>query len=329
MRSDAIVRLAGLFGAAKINARRTYVQITCPLAPRTHENGTDKRPSLSILVKDMERSGWKCHACHEKGLLNDLVTRWAIIARKDPSELYDIIKKEEEGLEALQTRVDARLVEGKWGNGSTHLVDGIDFEVFEEKELDSFERAVPQWVLDRGISIETCREWGLRYDPVWKDPETGKNWPRVVIPVRRRDGKLVGLVGRVIDPDAPNKYFAYWHWTKTNFLYGLDRIKGTEDILVVEGMFDVLRLWEYGLPVVGLIGSEPSDRQTQMLLEFRRVLLALDRDKAGVGGTSGMVRRLKDRVPLFAVPFPDGKTDPKQFSFDEAWGGYKNARRIL
>lgn len=330
MRSDAIVRLAGMLGVTKINARRTYVQITCPLSPKTHQNGSDKHPSLSILVKDTERSGWKCHACGEKGLLNDLITHWAVINRKDPSEAYDLIKKEEEGLEALQTRVDAR-VEGKWGDRPSSLIsNGVDFEVFDERELDSFERAVPQWAIDRGLSLDTCKEWGLRNDPEWKDPMTGQAWHRLVIPIRRRDGKLVGLVGRAIDDEAPDKYFAYWHWNKSNYIFGQDRIpKDAKAVIVVEGMFDTMKFWEYGLPVGGMIGSEPSERQAQMLLEYEKVLLALDRDKAGEKGTDWLIRRLRGRVPLFSVPFPDRKTDPKQFSFDEAWDGYRNAKRIL
>jgi hypothetical protein len=329
MRSEAIIRLAGMLGAIKINARRTYVQIPCPLASKTHQNGTDKHPSLSILVKDVERSGWKCHSCGAKGLLNDLITHWAVINRKDPTEPYALIKKEEEGLEALCTRVDHRLVDDKW-NAPSFVSDGVDFEVFEEKELDAFERSVPQWAIDRGLTLETCKEWNLRYDPEWKDPETGENWPRLVIPVRRRDGKLVGLVGRALDHDCPNKYWAYWHWNKSNYIYGQDRVpKDAKAIIVVEGMFDTMKLWEYGLPVGGVIGSEPSERQAQMLMEYGKVLLALDRDKAGEKGTDWLIQRLRNRVPLFSVPFPDGKIDPKQFTFEEAWEGYKNARRIL
>ena len=113
MRADAAVQLATMLGAPKINSRRTYVQIPCPLAPQTHEKGTDKHPSLSILVSDVERSGWKCHACGEKGALSLLVTKWATITRKDPGPLYDFIQKEEEGVEAIHTRIDTRL-EARW-----------------------------------------------------------------------------------------------------------------------------------------------------------------------------------------------------------------------
>lgn len=317
-----------MLGAPKINARRTYVQIPCPLAPQTHANGTDRHPSLSILISDMERSGWKCHACGEKGALPILVTKWATISRQDPGPLYDLIKKEEEGLEARQNRVDNRLVGGKWGNKSL-VVDNVDWETYSDAEMEAFQKSVPQWVIDRGASLETCKAWGLREDPAWADPETGEKWTRVVIPVRRADGKLVGIMGRAIDSACPDKYWSYVHFVKTNHLFGLDRIEKRDSVIVVEGMFDVLRLWGYGLPVVGIIGSEPSERQAQMLLGFKRVLLALDRDSAGEKGNRRLTGRLLNRVPLFAVPFPDGKTDPKQFTKEEAERAVANAKRIL
>lgn len=327
MRKEAILKLVEMLGVKKAEPHATYVIIDCPFASVSHKNGEDKHPSLSILVRPNERSGFKCHSCGEKGVLSWLVTRWALLTRKDPIPLFDLIKREEEGVEAVQNRIECRVTE-KWADQNT-IADRVDWEVFSDEEFKPFLGRVHPSVLDK-ISIETCKEWGIGHDPEWRNPEDGTKWPRTIIPVRRRDGKLVGLMGRAIYDDTPNKYWNYFHFVKTNYLFGLDKLKpGFDSVIVVEGMFDVMKFWQFGLPVVGTMGALPSERQALLLQEHGRVCLALDCDKAGKEGVSWLTQRLKDRVPLFTVKFPDGKTDPKQFTKDEAWRAFENVRRIL
>jgi DNA primase len=94
-------------------------------------------------------------------------------------------------------------------------------------------------------------------------------------------------------------------------------------------LFDVLKWWEYGLPVVGLMGSQPSEAQAKLLLEFEMVYLALDADEAGAKGTKWLKSRLKGRVPIYAVRFPEGKKDPGEMGKEEAWAAITTAKRIL
>lgn len=327
MRADAIVQLAGMLGV-KSSVHRTYVQIECPFSAFTHAKGSDRHPSCNVMVDEVGRSGFRCHSCGEGGSLGYLAVRWSLLTHKDATPIQDLIEREEESVAAVHNRLD-RKFDSKWEPHVEEKIKQRDFEVFDDVELEKFGGKVPQWVLDKGISIATCKEWQLGCDSNWRDPATNEMWQRVVIPIHRKDGKLVGLMGRVTDPAAPNKYWNYWHFPKTNYLFGLHKLKSKDRVMVVEGMFDVIRLWEYGLPVVGMMGKEVSEKQFQLLLEFERVYIALDADKAGEQGMEVLARKLNDRVPIFRVRFPNGKVDPKDMTKEEAFSAVETAKRIL
>lgn len=318
--------MAGMMGVTKTQIRSTYVLMSCPFASKLHQKAEDKHPSLSVVLG--LRSYWRCFACGQRGILYGLAYQWASLFGKDPAPILDLIDFEENSVTVRCQILDQKF-DAKWKKDGESMADRIDFEVFDEMELGPFTGRVPQYILDRGIALATCKEWQIGSDPDWRDPETKQIWPRVVFPVRRMDQKLVGIVGRTIDDDGPNRYYNYWHFTKTNHLYGIDKVKDRDFVMVVEGMVDVLKLWEYSLPVVGTMGAMPSDRQAQLLQEFGKVLLALDRDKAGKEGVEWLIPRLKDRVQLYTVTFPDGKTDPKQMTMEESWEAVDKAKRVL
>lgn len=321
--------MAEMMGVDKVQVRSTYVLMSCPFSKVTHEKATDRHPSLSVVLGP--RSHWRCFACGQRGIMYGLAYQWGHQEKKDPAPLLDLIDAEENSLTAVCTRLDQGFEDRwkGWQPQSEAAADKVNFDVFEEVELEPFIGRVPQYILDRGISIETCKEWQLGLDKDWRDFDTKVVWPRLVFPVRRKDGKLVGMIGRALEDGAPHKYYNYWNFTKTSHLYGLDKVKDRDWVIVVEGMIDVLKFSEYRLPVVGTMGALPSERQALLLQEFGRVCLALDRDKAGVEGERWMTRRLEGRVPVFTVPFPDGKTDPKQFTMEEAWTAVENMKRIL
>ena len=328
MRADAIVKLADLLGVRASTPRTTYVLMECPLAPVTHKKGTDNTPSLSVLVKDGDRSGWICHSCGSKGTLPGLVVQWATYFAKDPGPALDLINQEENSVEAVCGRIDHKWDE-KWKERDTAAVAGVDFEVFGEQELASFLGRVPRYIIDRGFSLETCKAWQLGFDKEWRDPD-GNLRPRLTIPVRRKDGKLVGMVGRALDDDKKDKYWNYWHFHKSHYLFGQDRTEQEKPlVVVVEGYLDVMRWWEYGINVVATMGSHPSDEQIRLLSAYEDIFLAYDKDDAGFKGRDEIADRLKNRVTLWDTTFPGGKTDPKQLTRDEAEFCLLHSKKIL
>lgn len=279
MRLEGIMRLLKVMGIEDgAQSHPSYVQICCPFAAETHSSGTDRHPSLSIRVAEMEKSGWKCFGCGLSGYLFSFVTRWGQIAQKNPMPLLDMIDKEENSIEAAFVRLDSRW-NAVWSK-EQKAVEKSDFEVFNEIEAQQFQTEnPPQYILDRGISAETCKAWGIGYDAGWSDH--GVVRPRVVFPVRRRDGKLVGMIGRAADGVKEKKYFNYWRFEKSKFLFGEHMIEKRGKVAVVEGQIDVIKWWEYGIPTVGLIGGEASEAQIKLLLDYEAVYVALDRDEKG------------------------------------------------
>ena len=81
---------------------------------------------------------------------------------------------------------------------------------------------------------------------------------------------------------------------------------------VVEGVFDVLAVRQWGYPVVGLLGTNVRPDQVDQLRAFSRAYLMLDTDDAGFEATLA----LYDAIGPSAVPvaLPDGVKDPAELA---------------
>lgn len=135
------------------------------------------------------------------------------------------------------------------------------------------------WV-DEGISLDTMREFGVRYDP-YSD--------RIVVPIRDIQGNIVNVHGRTIDPDWKEKklrkYTFFFSQGSVNTIYGFwenrEEIMKSRAILLFEGEKSVLKAKEMGYPNTGaLLTSHLSDNQFKILIKLglRRVVFCLDSD---------------------------------------------------
>ena len=82
-------------------------------------------------------------------------------------------------------------------------------------------------------------------------------------------------------------------------------------LVLVEGYFDVLRLWQYGIcHAVALMGSTLSEVQEAQLVEAvgsqGRITLLFDGDPSGRACTQDALERLSRRVFVKAILLPDG-----------------------
>lgn len=72
-------------------------------------------------------------------------------------------------------------------------------------------------------------------------------------------------------------------------LYNLNRARAHLSelgyLIVVEGFFSVVKLYELGFPnVVAIMGSDVSEAQARLLTEAKEVVILFDGDDAGWGG---------------------------------------------
>jgi DNA primase len=144
---------------------------------------------------------------------------------------------------------------------------------------------------------------------------------RLMFPILDSPGRNIGFGGRLLGPGEP-KYLnssesAVFFKGKT--LYGLNwaknDIRREDQVLVVEGYFDVVRLMAAGLnAVVAPMGTALSDAQAAMLRKLtKNVFLLYDSDKPGLQATfrSGD-ELLRQGVSVRVVTLPEGE-DPDTF----------------
>jgi DNA primase len=144
---------------------------------------------------------------------------------------------------------------------------------------------------------------------------------RLMFPILDSAGRNIGFGGRLIGPGDP-KYLNSAEsavFSKGKTLYGLNWAKNDvrreDQVLVVEGYFDVVRLMAAGVTtVVAPMGTALTDAQAAALRKLtKNVFLLYDSDKAGLQATfrSGD-ELLRQGVSVRVVTLPEGE-DPDTF----------------
>jgi DNA primase len=97
----------------------------------------------------------------------------------------------------------------------------------------------------------------------------------------------------------------------------------TYPIVIVEGFFDCIKLWQHGLRrVVAIMGSTLSPAQEAFLHKHAapqsRVIVMFDEDDAGRAGREDIVRRLAKRLFVKAHIFDEESQQPENLTADHA-----------
>lgn len=183
--------------------------------------------------------------------------------------------------------------------------------------------SMPQWFTDRGFSWNTINHWDLRYDPVFDS---------VVIPVKW-GGELIGTVTRHTHPSMP-KYQNSDNLPKSDILFG-EFSSSKPEIILSEGVLDVIWQWQLGYNAAGILGTYLSDAQVKILNRYRfgTVTLALDNDEPGKRGTTAALKCLTRNGYLLPqikiIDFPNGIKDSQDCSPHLLAELYQNRRGIL
>ena len=132
----------------------------------------------------------------------------------------------------------------------------------------------------RNISAETLKIWSAF---TWDDGD--KFAGRVIFPIRDITGKTVGLIGRLLrdDPTKP-KYHIYPPGLKLPLCPAKPKMIQNR-IILVEGIFDALNLWDKGLKnAVCCFGTQSVDWVKLSILKMQGatgVDIMFDGDEAG------------------------------------------------
>ena len=129
---------------------------------------------------------------------------------------------------------------------------------------------------------------------------------------RNRLNKIVTFWFRSVEPNPTHKY-TYLKGYKKTCLFGEDASINNKDVVLVEGVFDVLTLKKHferdDYIVLGTGGSQPSSQQLKSLLTAKSITLALDNDSAGAAATLSLVEKLQNSgfSNLYVMRFAEAK----------------------
>ncbi len=233
----------------------------CPL----HE---DSRRSFAI---NKDHGGWVCYAACGKGGLVELYSRVLGISYGD-------------AWTALLKRGDKVPGEALWnillrGKSEPRKIDSADLF------YDSYRSH--RYLLTRGFTVETLKSFKVGWDDDLK---------AIVIPAFE-NGRLVGLIKRLINPGKESKYDYTYGWQKSHHVFALDRIRGNS-VIVCEGALNAMWLHQFDLPGVAILGSSLHKVQRDKLLKKAyEVVLLFDNDESGRKGR----REAEREFPMVTV----------------------------
>lgn len=187
-------------------------------------------------------------------------------------------------------------------------------------ELKSLKQDHP-YLAERGLTAATIASYGIGYCP------KGCLRGYVAIPIRNRDGALVAYIGRWPgEPEAGKpKYKLPKGFRKSLELFNLDRAvaaNASMPLLVVEGIFDCLRLVQFGYTrTVALLGSSLSKRQELLLADLAgttgSIYLLLDADEAGRKGAADAAGRLCRSCMVRVIDIGEYRQQPEHLKRHE------------
>lgn len=104
---------------------------------------------------------------------------------------------------------------------------------------------------------------------------------RYIIPIKDIEGNLLTLVGWYPDDrkyiTLPSKIF------NKSILFGMEQFPFSDGLVLVEGLFDSLRLRAYGVTACAIMGAKPVATQLYLASISPSVLLCPDNDNIGRG----------------------------------------------
>lgn len=326
---DQIITIAKKLGVPYDEASGAdNLAISCPLAPWTHHkrkpaNGSsitfvtdrvgrkDRRPSCSVKIAEGAPSPWYCFACGSRGsglsqLLRDLSIRGHVVA----DDFRQYVASTEVNADGTVNRAAQRPREPGNLRVPPSYID------YEELALTCPKHFVPvpdnHWYLrSRGVMKRTADDWGILLDH--GDTPDSHGVERLVIPLYLYTQQYVGYVARVCARGkvAGSPYYNTPKLPRRSLLAGEHMIDLAHAIVVCEGLFDAIKVYQAGFWAVALLGAQPSESQIEKLAQLGSVVLFLDSDDAGVTAAGRIRARLQSMGRNVEVVVPTGEAkDP-------------------
>lgn len=308
-------------GMNNVSLRGDQVWFSCPLPQHI---GADKTPSASM---ELGTTRMHCFGCGFSGnavsFLAELEGVSRLTARRwlrDRFEMGFFEPKETfaDEINLKLSRQEKRLNEIKQRNTSLHFTL-LDEEEVEKRNVD-WHRIYRQWndriddsayplayMLDRGFHPTTLEKWAIGWDMISQ---------RISIPVRDEYGNLIGFKGRATD-NNPQRYkvlggpeYGFDTYSVSKVLFGLDRVKRFDSLIVREGELNCIALHQAGYDNSVGCGKILSDTQLELIKKYanRNVIYWFDDHSDAMNARA----QTEMYIPSYTINY--SKYDPSDMS---------------
>ena len=174
--------------------------------------------------------------------------------------------------------------------------------------------AVPFKHEHRGISVDTYNHFGAFIHENYEG--------RIVFPIKNAANHTVAFLGRYIHSEASPKYKVYPEHTPLPLFPPKPEIYNGS-IILVEGLFDMLNLYEHGLRnIVSTFGTSTVFKKVKEALDpyllqgVNKVYIMFDGDEAGRVATKKLMSIIPEKYNPEEIELPDG-IDPGDLSRED------------
>lgn len=214
----------------------------------------------SHLYVDARSGLWICFRCEAKG---DLVKLYAELAGISIAE--SLIEIKSRGIRRTTWK-------------PITFTEGEEIEIDPPDEfIPCYNRgrwSIPRYLSERGVSKDAIRAWRIGYC------NAGRYRNRIVIPFRT--GAERSFVARAAKPGMMPPYLGpkIDEGNGRRFLPGWQFVTAGDPVIVCEGVFDALRIWQAGLKPLALLGKGLGRVQLRKIVALApsRVVVMLDAD---------------------------------------------------
>lgn len=287
---------------------------------------SDSHPSFYV---SPEKQIFYCFGCHKGGNVFNFLMEYEGIG------FYDALKKlgEKAGVE----------IKGKARGRYEHLyeLNELAADIYHKALYSEQGRKGLEYFKMRGLEDQTIKDFKLGFAPsyarlivtcerkgyrredliksgliVGTHREIFRN--RVIFPICNPGGRIIGFGGRVLNDNNQPKYLNSPEtpiFKKRMNLFGLSRAKRAiinhQDLMIVEGYFDLLSLHQNGYQhVVAPLGTALTKEHGLLLSRYaKKATIVFDADPSGIRATIRSISQLLSHMDVRVVELAEG-SDP-------------------
>ena len=287
------------------------ISIACPVAISKHGDKNDLNFSCSVSYGN-GISLARCFSsnCGYKGSFINLL-RAAAALRKTNTSIQALVAKHRDR-ERQDITAHVAAIEDMYTpqpGQDKPKASTFDPQALPESSLDGFDKTLHPYAALRGIDQEMWNKWGMAFD---------QERQRIVFPVRRYNGTLVGITGRDVTGNSDRKYHNYAGLKRAEVFFGEQFLEEGKPFAIVEGQIDAIKVnAATGLPTIAPLGEGFSSYHVHRVVETNPPYIVLfpDNDAAGRLQASKIAYALEDKFFLLLALPPDGK-DPADLAPD-------------